>query len=117
MLSGATNRLTTRRGLKALLWYAEVASGKRDEGLPEPEVIPMLQKTPKKRQESALLRQGNTRERQNRQETPKTPVTITVHASPDLPSTNWSDEAGLLTWFQQEIAKSPTPQTQVRWGK
>ena len=55
LLAGDSNRTTVLRGLKSVILYAEVAAGSRDEGLPEPEVVSLLQKEAKKRQESADL--------------------------------------------------------------
>ena len=60
MLAGDKTLVTTLRGLKSAILYAEVASGSRDSGLPEPEVTNLLQKEAKKRQESATMyRQGD----------------------------------------------------------
>ncbi len=55
MLAGDTQRVTVLRGLKTVIQYAEVAAGKREEGLPDQEVITLLQKESKKRQDSADL--------------------------------------------------------------
>lgn len=43
------------KGLKTAIQYAEVASGKREEGLSDEEVLKVFQKEAKKRQESAEL--------------------------------------------------------------
>lgn len=53
MLAGDKTLVTTLRGLKSVILYAEVASGNRDSGLDEQAVIMLLQKEAKKRQESA----------------------------------------------------------------
>lgn len=53
LLEGDTFRATVLRGLKSAIGYAEVATGKRDEGLSDDEVITLFQKEAKKRQESA----------------------------------------------------------------
>lgn len=62
MLAGEKTLVTTLRGLKSTILYAEVAKGSRDEGLTEPELIDLLGKEAKKRQESADLfeKGGNT---------------------------------------------------------
>lgn len=62
MLAGDKPLTTTLRGLKSTILYAEVAKGSRDEGLKEDDVIELLGKEAKKRQESADLfdRGGNT---------------------------------------------------------
>lgn len=59
MLAGDKTRVTTLRSLKSAILYAEVAQGSRETGLSDPEVIDILSKESKKRQESAdLYRQG-----------------------------------------------------------
>ncbi|MGB4800481.1 MAG: GatB/YqeY domain-containing protein [Candidatus Saccharimonadales bacterium] len=55
MLAGDTMRLECLRGLKSTILYAEVAAGKRDEGLSDAEIESLLAKEAKKRQESADL--------------------------------------------------------------
>lgn len=66
MLSGDKKLVTTLRGLKSTILYAEVASGKRDSGLDEEAVIMLLQKEAKKRQESAdLYMQGGSGDRRD----------------------------------------------------
>ncbi len=63
-LGGDTFRLTTLRGIKATLLNVKVATGKRDTGLTDEEVLPILAKESKKRQESAeMYQQGNASER------------------------------------------------------
>lgn len=60
MLAGDKSLVSTLRGLKSAVLYAEVAKGVRDSGgLSDPEVVEILSKESKKRQESAdLYRQG-----------------------------------------------------------
>ena len=53
MLAGDKTLVTTLRGLKAAILNVEVAKGVRDAGLPDNEVIDLLSKEAKKRQESA----------------------------------------------------------------
>jgi len=55
MLAGDTQRTTTLRGLKSALLNVKVAAGKRDSGLTDEEVLPVLAKQAKQRQESADL--------------------------------------------------------------
>lgn len=52
-LAGEARRLTTLRGLKAALLNLKVASGKRGSGLGDEEVLTVLAKQSKQRQESA----------------------------------------------------------------
>ncbi|HTE21856.1 MAG TPA: GatB/YqeY domain-containing protein [Candidatus Limnocylindria bacterium] len=61
MLSGDKILVTTLRTLKSAVLYAEVASGRRENGLDDKDVIELFRKEAKKRQESAELytRGGN----------------------------------------------------------
>jgi uncharacterized protein len=64
LLGGDKVLVTTLRGLKSVILYAEVAKGVREQGLPDEEIITILAKEAKKRQESAdLYRQGGSEER------------------------------------------------------
>jgi|AntRauTorcE11897_2_1112592.scaffolds.fasta_scaffold18686_2 uncharacterized protein YqeY len=64
MLSGDKQKALTLRGVKSTILYAEVAEGKRDEGLPEDALTALLAKEAKKRQESIdLYEQGGNQER------------------------------------------------------
>lgn len=53
LLAGDKDRVTTLRGLKSAILYAEVAKGAREQGLPDNEVLSILAKEAKKRDESA----------------------------------------------------------------
>lgn len=55
LLAGDKDRATIIRGLKSAILYVEVAKGAREEGLSDEEVIILLSKESKKRQESADL--------------------------------------------------------------
>lgn len=55
MLAHDAVRLDTLRGLKSAILYAEVAAGKREEGLNDQEIEAIFAKEAKKRQESADL--------------------------------------------------------------
>lgn len=64
MLAGQKDQATTLRGLKSAILNAEIAANKRDAGLADDEVINVLRKEAKKRQESAdLYIQGGNNER------------------------------------------------------
>ena len=64
MLGGDKTLVTTLRGVKSAILYAEVAKGSRDTGLSDEEAIEVLSKEAKKRQESAdLYQQGGNQER------------------------------------------------------
>lgn len=65
MLSGDKTLVTTLRGLKSAILYAEVAEGSREQGLSDDKIVSLLQKESKKRQESAdLYKQGNRPDRE-----------------------------------------------------
>ena len=65
MLEGQQQRVMTLRGLKSSLLYAKVAAkSARDEALPDNEVLELLSRESKKRQESAdLYHQGSSPEK------------------------------------------------------
>lgn len=68
MLAGDSARLECLRGLKSAILYAEVAAGKREEGLTDDEIVALLVKEAKKRQESAdLYVQGGSQERADKE--------------------------------------------------
>lgn len=72
MLAGDKTLVTTLRGLKSAILYAEVASGSRQDGLAEDKVIELLSKEAKKRQESAdLYRQGKDEARASAEDAEK----------------------------------------------
>ena len=105
MLAGEKERVTTLRGLKSSILYAEVAAGKRDEGLDEQTVTSLMQKEAKKRQESAdLYIQGGNKERADSELTEK--AIIEAYLPEQL------SEDKVLELVKVEIAKidDPTPQ-------
>ena len=53
LLAGDKQRVTTLRGLKAVLLNVKIATGQRESGLTDDEVLPQLAKQAKQRQESA----------------------------------------------------------------
>lgn len=65
MLAGQQQRVLTLRGIKSSLLYTKVANkNNRDEALPDSEVLTLLARESKKRQESAdLYVQGGSQER------------------------------------------------------
>jgi uncharacterized protein YqeY len=64
LLGGNKVLATTLRGLKSAILYVEVAKGLREQGLPDDEIITLLAKEAKKRQESAdLYKQGGSEDR------------------------------------------------------
>jgi len=75
MLAGDKTLATTLRGLKSAILYAELAKRQRDVDLPDPEIIQVLSKEAKKRQESAdLYQQGGNREKAEAELTEKTVI-------------------------------------------
>lgn len=64
MLSGNKTLVSTLRGLKSAILYAEVDKKVRDKGLSDDEIITLFAKEAKKRQESAdLFKQGGNSEK------------------------------------------------------
>jgi uncharacterized protein YqeY len=64
LLAGDAQRVSTLRQVKSVLLNVKVATGKRESGLNDEEVLPILAKEAKKRQESAdLYIQGNSQDR------------------------------------------------------
>ncbi len=63
MLGGDKQLAEALKMLKSVILYAEVASGKRETGLPDQEVVALLQKELKKRTEAAqMYEQGGNAE-------------------------------------------------------
>lgn len=68
MLAGDSERVMTLRNLKSALLNVKVASGKRESGLSDEEVLPVLSKEAKKRQESAdFYVQGGSQDRADKE--------------------------------------------------
>jgi len=64
LLAGDKERVLTLRSIKSAILYVEVAKGAREDGLPEEEMMIILSKEAKKRQESAdLYKQGGSEDR------------------------------------------------------
>ncbi len=67
-LAGEALRLETLRGLKATLLNVKVATGKRESGLSDEEVLPLFSKQSKQRQESAdMYVQGGDQSRADKE--------------------------------------------------
>jgi len=68
LLSGDKERALVLRSLKSVILYAEVSKGARDAGLPDDEIVALLTKEAKKRQESAdLYVRGNSQDRADKE--------------------------------------------------
>jgi uncharacterized protein YqeY len=75
MLSGDKTLVTTLRGLKSVILYAEVAAGNREKGLDDAVIVELFTKEVKKRQESAdLYKQGGNMEKAQAELTEKTVI-------------------------------------------
>lgn len=97
LLAGDKVLATTLRGIKSVILYAEVAKGSRDTGLAETEIIELLMKESKKRQESAdLYLQGGDAVRQQAELTEKAVIDAYLPAQ--------MADAELLSIVQQAIA-------------
>jgi len=105
MLAGEKDRVTTLRGLKSSILYAEVAAGKREDGLDEQAIFALMHKEDKKRQESAdLYKQGGNTEKAQSELTEK--AIIEAYLPEQL------SEEKVRELVNAEIAKidNPTPQ-------
>lgn len=72
LLGGDKDAAMVLRGLKSAILNAEIASGNREAGLPEAEVITVLKKEAKARQDSAdMYVKGNSQERADKELTEK----------------------------------------------
>jgi len=72
LLAGEKDKATLLRGLKAKLLDEKIAAGKRESGLTDEEVLKVLSKQSKQRQESAdLYRQGGDEARALKEEDEK----------------------------------------------
>lgn len=68
LLAGNSQKVTTLRGLKSVILNEKVAKGKRETGLSDDEVLAILGKEAKKRQESAdLYVQGGDQDRADKE--------------------------------------------------
>ena len=66
LLAGDKQKVTTLRGLKSVILYAEVAKGIRDTGLDDASIVTLFAKETKKRQESAdIYAQAGHQDRAN----------------------------------------------------
>lgn len=81
LLAGEKDRVTTLRGLKSAILNAEIASNVRDVGLSEEQLIQILNKEVKKRQESAeMYTQGGSKERADKELEEKTIISAYLPA-------------------------------------
>lgn len=109
LLSKDSIRVTTLRGLKSALLNLKVDTGKRESGLSDDEVIVVLSKEAKKRQESAdLYRQGGNQDRADAELTEKAIIEIYLPRQ--------------LTEFEvesvvDEVLKSNEPLNKSKMGK
>jgi len=72
MLAGEKDTTTTLRGIKGAILNVEIAQNKRDTGLADNEVVEVLSKEAKKRQESAdMYVQGGSQEKADAELTEK----------------------------------------------
>src|ERR1017187_4062505 len=68
LLAGDADKVSTLRQVKSVILNVKVATGKRETGLSDEEVLPILAKEAKKRQESAdLYMQGGSQERADKE--------------------------------------------------
>lgn len=105
MLGGEKDKATTLRGLKSAILNAEIAKGVRDRGLTDDEIIAVLSKESKKRQESAdLYKQGGDSTRQHAELAEKDLIDAYLPAQ-----MSEADIAGVIDTVIQEMGEV-TPQ-------
>lgn len=81
LLAGEKDRATTLRGLKSVILNAEIATGARQDGLPDDQLIALLNKEVKKRIESAeMYIQGGSPERADKELEEKNVITAYLPA-------------------------------------
>lgn len=72
LLSHESIKVDTLRGLKSVMLYAKVAAGSRDTAMPDDQIIALLAKESKKRQESIdLYKQGGSQDRADKEQSEK----------------------------------------------
>ncbi len=105
LLAGDKDTAMILRGLKSAILYVEVAKGARDTGLPEDELLTILAKESKKRQESAgLYVQGGSQERADKELAEKAVIDAYLPAQ--------LDEAAVKNCVAETVAElgATTPQ-------
>lgn len=106
MLAGDKTLVTTLRGLKSAILYAEVAAGKKETGLADDDIISLFAKEAKKRQESAdLYTQGGNAEKAAAEQAEKAVI------EKYLPAQLSDDELKALTSQVIESAGGVTKET------
>ncbi len=81
LLAGDKDRATTLRGLKSVILNAEIATGARENGLPDDQLIGLLNKEVKKRIESSeMYIQGGSPERADKELQEKNIITAYLPA-------------------------------------
>lgn len=105
MLAGDKTLVTTLRGLKSAILYAEVSEGAREAGLSDEKVVSLLQKEAKKRQESAdLYEQGGNSEKKAQELAEKEAIEQYLPAQ--------LSEAEISTLVDEAIAELGSPDKQ-----
>lgn len=106
LLAGDRLKIDTLRGLKSAILYEEVAKGKRETGLSDEEVMTILAREAKKRQESAdLYTQGGDQTRADKELQEK--IIIEAYLPKQL------SEAELKEVIDQVVANEPDANMQA----
>jgi uncharacterized protein YqeY len=110
LLAKDTQSVTTLRQVKSALLNVKVAQGKRDSGLDDDEVMIVLAKEAKKRQESAdLYRQGGDETRAEAELKEKAIIEAYLPAQPN--------EADIVNLVEEAIKTTDTPSMGVIIGQ
>ncbi len=110
MLAGDKQLVSVLRGLKSVILYSEVAESMRDKGLGDPQIVALLQKESKKRQEAAdLYEKASSADRAQAELYEKQIIDGYLPAAPD------AEELGKIV--DSVIADSGEPLTTQTMGK
>lgn len=109
LLAGDAEKVSVLRSIKSAITYAEVAKGVKGSGLSEPEILEVIAREAKKRQESAdLFTKGGATDRADKELREK--VTIDQYLPAALPD----DEVNKLVDQAVDELGELTPQTMGR---
>lgn len=109
LLAGDAEKVSVLRSIKSAITYAEVAKGVKGSGLSEPEILEVIAREAKKRQESAdLFMKGGATDRADKELREKTII------NQYLPAALSNDEVNKLVDQAVEELGELTPQTMGR---
>lgn len=106
MIARDSLRTDVLKGIKSAILYVEVATNKRGAGLSDEEVLAVLKKESKKRQESAeLYIKGNRPELAQKEQAEKVIIDAYLPTQLDEPAVNALIDAGMSDMAITEVTK------------